>query len=55
MVFKDSLFPLLITGILGTYPRQAGLDKLQEAAEESLWATLELLNTRPLENQALFK
>jgi hypothetical protein len=46
---------ILIGGIWGTYARQAGLDKLQEAAEESLWANLEMLNTRLLENQALFK
>lgn len=46
---------ILIGGIWGTYARQAGLDKLQEAAEESLWANLEMLNTRMLENKALFK
>jgi hypothetical protein len=46
---------VLIGGIWGTYARQAGLDKLQEAAEESLWANLEMLNTRMLENQVLFK
>ncbi len=46
---------ILIGGIWGTYARQAGLDKLQEAAEESLWANLEMLNTRMLENKDLFK
>jgi hypothetical protein len=46
---------VLIGGIWGTYARQAGLDKLQEAAEESLWVNLEMLNTRMLENQVLFK
>lgn len=46
---------VLIGGIWGTYARQAGLDKLQEAGEESLWANLEMLNTRMLENQVLFK
>ncbi len=46
---------ILIGGIWGTYARQAGLDKLQEAAEENLWANLEMLNMRMLENQALFK
>ncbi len=46
---------LLIGTIWGTYARQAGLDKLREAAEESLWANLEMLNTRMLENHSLFK
>lgn len=46
---------VLIGGIWGTYARQAGLDKLQEAAEESLWVNLEMLNTRMKENQVLFK
>jgi hypothetical protein len=46
---------ILIGGIWGTYARQAGLDKLQEAAEESLWANLEMLNTRMLQNKDIFK
>jgi len=46
---------VLVGGIWGTYARQAGLYKLQEAAEENCWANLEMLNTRMVENRALFQ